>query len=70
MMMAIRANTEVMMPKMIVPAESELDSRLIEAMVEFVVERDWRVEVMLSAGMFAVKDSVQTQHEDVIASLK
>jgi hypothetical protein len=54
MMIAIKASTEAMTPKMIVPVESKLDLIEDEAMVEFMVGRDWRVEVVLSAGMDAV----------------
>jgi hypothetical protein len=55
MMMAIRASTEAITPKMMVPVESELDSFRVEAMVEFIVGKDWRVEVVLSAGIIAVE---------------
>jgi hypothetical protein len=37
MMMAIRARTEAMTPKMMVPVESELGSVLAEVVVKFVV---------------------------------
>jgi hypothetical protein len=55
MMIAITASTEAMTPKMMVPVESELDSIEDEAMVECMAGRDWRVEVVLSAGMTAVE---------------
>jgi hypothetical protein len=56
MMIAIKASTEAMTPKMMVPVESEFDSFRVEAMVELMAGRDWRVEVVLSAGMMAVED--------------
>jgi hypothetical protein len=70
MMIAIKASTEAMTPKMMVPVESEFDSFRVEAMVEFMAGNDWKVEVVLSAGIVAVKDWVQIQQEDVIASPK
>jgi hypothetical protein len=51
MMVAIKARTEAMTPKMIVPVESEFDSFRVEAMVEFMAGNDWTVKVVLSAGM-------------------
>jgi hypothetical protein len=39
-MMAMRANTEAMTPKMMVPVESEFDSVKVEAVVEFMVGKD------------------------------
>jgi hypothetical protein len=40
MMIAIKASTEAMTPKMMVPVESELDSMEDEAIVEFVSGRN------------------------------
>jgi hypothetical protein len=70
MTIAIKARTEAMTPKMMVPVESELDSFRVEAVVESMAGNDWKVEVVLSAGIVAVKDWVQIQQEDVIASPK
>jgi hypothetical protein len=56
MMIAIKAKTEAMTPKMMVPVESELVSVNVEAMAEFMAGNDWKVEVVLSAGMMAVED--------------
>jgi hypothetical protein len=47
-----------MTPKMMVPVESELNSFRAEAVVEFMAGNDWRVEVVLSAGMVAVVGSL------------
>jgi hypothetical protein len=55
MMIAIKASTEAMTPKMMVPVESELGLIEDEAKVEFMAGRDWRVEVVLSAGIIAVQ---------------
>jgi hypothetical protein len=41
MMIAIKASTEAMTPKMMVPVESKLDSVKVEAMVVFKAGRDW-----------------------------
>jgi hypothetical protein len=59
-MIAIKASTEAMTPKMMVPVESELDSIGDEAMVEFMAGNDLNVKVVLSAGMVAVVDSLVT----------
>jgi translation initiation factor IF-2 len=56
MMIAIKASTEVMTPKMMVLVESELDSEIVEAMTEFVAGKGWMVEVVLSVGIIAVED--------------
>jgi hypothetical protein len=40
MMIAIKASTEAITPKMMVPVESELDSIEDEAMVEFIAGND------------------------------
>jgi hypothetical protein len=54
-MIAIKASTEAMTPKMMVPVESKLDSVKVEAMVVFKAGRDWMmIEVVLSAGIVAV----------------
>jgi hypothetical protein len=72
MMIAIRASTEAMTPKMMVPVESELDSGNVEAMVVFKARRDWRVEVVLSAGMVAVVcwRADLKRNGDVVASFR
>jgi hypothetical protein len=67
MMIAIKASTEAMTPKMIVPVESEFDSVKGEAMVVFKAGRDWRVEVVLSAGMFAVVGSLVDENVELLS---
>jgi hypothetical protein len=39
MTMAMRASTEAIIPKMMVPVESEVDSVDVEAMAEFVARK-------------------------------
>jgi hypothetical protein len=56
MMMAIKARTEAMTPKMMVPVESELRSVLVEIAVEFNAGYmyDLRVVLALKEDMFAL----------------
>jgi hypothetical protein len=67
MMIAIKASTEAMTPKMIVPVESELESIVAEVTVEFMVGKGWMVEAALSAGMVAVVLSLVDENVELLS---